>query len=410
MEYGLIGEKLGHSFSAWIHGQIGLYAYDLCPVSREDFHDFMTKRDFRGINVTIPYKKDVIPYLQEMSRAARLCGAVNTIVNRDGQLYGDNTDFHGMQALLQKAGITVKDKKVLILGTGGTSGTAMALTDHLGAAAVQRVSRTGKDGSLTYEKAHTCTDTQVIINTTPCGMYPNADVCMMDLDTFPKLEGVVDAVYNPLRTRLVLEAQKRGIKAIGGLYMLVSQAVFAAQIFTDRQEIISVTDEIYGRLLRQKQNIVLTGMPASGKTTIGKHLAKRLGMPFLDVDARVVEKAGKPISEIFRDAGEPYFRDLETQVIRELAPSQGVVIATGGGVPLREENMRLLKGNGIVYFLDAPPETLEATSDRPLSSTREALRRRYEERYPIYQSTCDCAVPVSRELDDNLQLLEKVLL
>lgn len=410
MKYGLIGEKLGHSFSAVIHGMIGLYEYELCPVAREDFHEFMTKRDFCGINVTIPYKKDVIPYLKQMSLAAKLCGAVNTVVNRNGELYGDNTDFTGMQALLEKAGIDVKEKAVLILGSGGTSGTALALMKHLGAAKVQRVSRSGKDGLITYEQAHLCKDTQIIINTTPCGMFPNADVSMMDLSAFPHLEGIADAVYNPLKSRLVLDGEKRGIPSVGGLYMLVSQAMFASQIFTGRADLISHTDDIYQRLLRDKQNIVLTGMPASGKTTIGRLLAERLGKPFYDIDTEVVKKAGKAISEIFRNEGEKAFRDMETETIRSLSACQGVVIATGGGVPLREENMRLLKGNGIVYFLDAPLETLEATSDRPLSSTREALHRRYEERYPIYMSTCDHAVPVSRELEENLQLLEKELL
>lgn len=410
MKYGLIGEKLGHSFSAVIHGMIGLYDYVLCPVSREDFDAFMTKRDFQGINVTIPYKKDVIPYLKELSTGAKLCGAVNTIVNRNGELYGDNTDFLGMQALLHKADIRVNGKNVLILGSGGTSGTALALMKHLGAAKVQRVSRSGAEGFLTYEQAHRCSETQIIINTTPCGMYPNIDETMMDLDAFPQLEGIVDAVYNPLKSRLVLDGEKRGIPAVGGLYMLVSQAVFAAQIFTGREDVISRTDELYDALVAQKRNVVLTGMPTSGKTTIGKLLAERLDRPFYDIDSEIIKKAGKSVSDIFLQNGEEAFRDMETEVIRTVSANQGVVIATGGGAPLREENIRLLKSNGIIYFLDAKPDMLEATADRPLSSTPEQLRQRYEERYPIYISSCDRSIPVSRVIGDDLQLLEKELL
>ena len=298
----------------------------------------------------------------------------------------------------------------LTFTTGGTSGTALALMKHLGAAKVRRVSRSSKDGTITYEAAHRCSDTQIFINTTPCGMFPNGDVTMMDLSAFPKLEGIVDAVYNPLKSRLVLDGEKRGIPSVGGLYMLVSQALFAAQIFTGRKDIISRTDEIYQLLLREKQNIVLTGMPTSGKTTIGKLLAKRLGRPFYDIDSEIIKKAEKSVSDIFREHGEEIFRDMETEAIRAISATQGAVIATGGGAPLREENIRLLKSNGIIYFLDALPDTLESTSDRPLSSTPEQLRQRYEERYPIYISTCDRAIPISREIVYDLQMLEKELL
>lgn len=410
MNFGLIGENLGHSFSAVIHNMIGLYPYELVPVCCEDFHSFMTQRSFQGINVTIPYKKTVIPYLKDMSAGAKLCGAVNTIINRNGELYGDNTDFFGMQMLLTKAGIDVKGKSVLILGSGGTSGTALALMHHLGAAKVQRVSRSGKEGCITYDEAHQCRDTQIILNTTPCGMYPNIDKTMVDLSVFPNLEGIADAVYNPLKSRLVLDGEKRGIPSVGGLYMLVAQAVYAAQIFTGNQSVLSRTEEIYNALIRIKQNIVLTGMPASGKTTMGKVLAERLGKPFYDIDAEVTKKAGKPILDIFRDAGESAFREMETEVIRNLSAMQGVVIATGGGVPLREENVRLLKTNGVIYFLDAPLEILEVTNDRPLSSTKEALQQRYDERYSVYLSTCDCVIPVGRDLEANLQILEKEIL
>ncbi|MBR7165110.1 MAG: shikimate dehydrogenase, partial [Clostridia bacterium] len=223
MNFGLIGEKLGHSFSLPIHQALGLYEYEICPIPRENLDDFLTKREFRGINVTIPYKRDVIPYLKEISPEAALCGAVNTVVNREGELYGYNTDLMGMRALLEKGGIAVTGKKVLILGSGGTSGTALALCKSLGAERVHLVSRTGRDGCITYEEAYTLTDTEVILNTTPCGMFPNADACPVTLSRFPQLCGVADAIYNPLKTKLILEAEKRGLPAIGGLYMLVAQ-------------------------------------------------------------------------------------------------------------------------------------------------------------------------------------------
>ncbi|MBR2615607.1 MAG: AAA family ATPase [Clostridia bacterium] len=409
MKYGCIGEKLGHSFSAVIHGLIGLYDYELCPVEKAALDGFMTRRDFCGINVTIPYKRDVIPYMEEISEEARLCGAVNTVVNRGGKLYGYNTDFRGMEALLIKGGISVKGKKVLILGSGGTSGTALALMRHLGAARVERVSRSGRDGLLCYEDLKDRRDTQILVNTTPCGMFPKADECAVSVADFPCLEGVADAVYNPLNTRLVLEARERGIPAIGGLFMLVAQALFAAEIFTGNGSVLARLDEIYETILDEKRNFVLTGMPGSGKSTLGRLLAERWGKVFFDSDEEIVKEAGISIPEIFRAEGEKAFRDRETEVIRRLSALQGAVIATGGGVPLREENLRLLKGNGTVIFLDAPLETLAPTADRPLSSNFEDLRRRYEERYGIYRASCDRHVPVSRAVEENLKRIEKEL-
>ncbi len=409
MKYGCIGEKLGHSFSAIIHEKIGLYDYALWPVEKEKLDAFMLRRDFDGINVTIPYKKDVIPYLKEISREAVLCGAVNTIVNREGELFGYNTDFLGMGAMLEYGNISVKGKHVLILGSGGTSGTAKKLCEHLGAKSVFRVSRTGKDDCITYEKALTLSETEVIINTTPCGMFPYMGESPIDLSFFPKLSGVADAIYNPRRTKLLLDAKKRGIPCIDGLYMLVSQAVYAAEIFTGQKGLISKTLPIYESIQKEKRNIVLVGMPGSGKSTIGKEIARLLNMEFLDTDDLIRERTGKEIPRIFAEEGERYFRDVESDVIREISPLQGKVIATGGGAILREENISYLKGNGDILFLDAPLETLRSTKDRPLSSNDADLKKRYEERYHIYTSAADLVIRVSRDLSENTEKILKVL-
>lgn len=409
MKCGCIGEKLGHSFSVEIHEKIGLYDYTLMPLPKEALHDFMTRRDFDGINVTIPYKKDVIPYMKELSAEAVLCGAVNTIVKRGGDLYGYNTDFAGMRDMLAFGGIEIRGKKVLILGSGGTSGTALKLCETLGAARVHRVSRSGKDECLTYEQAYALSDTQIIINTTPCGMFPNAGESPVELSRFPALCGVADAVYNPERTAFLMEAASLGIPCIGGLYMLVSQAMYAAEIFTGRNDLLPLASSVYEALRAEKENIVLIGMPGSGKSTLGKELAKRLKKEFLDSDTVVEEEEKKPIPRLFAEVGEKGFRDIESRVIRSLSALRGKIIATGGGAILREENVRFLKGNGRLIFLDAPLETLIPTGDRPLTATAADLKKRYEERYELYLAAADAVVCVTRCVSENTEKIEKVL-
>ncbi len=409
-KFGLIGEKLGHSFSKIIHEKLGRYEYELWPIAKDHFPDFMTKADFDGINVTIPYKKDVIPYLDEISEEARRCGAVNTVVRREGRLFGYNTDILGMEAMLQRAGITLAGKNVLILGSGGTSGTAFCLCRMGGAKRVERVSRTAKDGAICYEEALTRKDTEVILNTTPVGMYPNMGESPISLSAFPRLEAVADAIYNPLKSQLLVEAEKRRLRTAGGLYMLVSQGVYAARIFTSDDSVFDRCEEITKEIYSFKENIVLTGMPGSGKSTVGKVLAEKLGREFFDSDDEIVREAGKPISQIFAHEGEAFFRDLESLVLRRLGEKQGIVLATGGGAVLRERNVDILRGNGRIFFLDAPLEALVSTEDRPLSSTPEALRQRYEERYDIYCRTADVIVPITRNLEENVKAIQKEIL
>lgn len=394
MQYGCIGETLKHSFSAEIHTLLSDATYELCEVPCDKLDSFMQKRDFRGINVTIPYKQAVIPFLHFIDDSAREIGAVNTIVNREGLLYGYNTDFYGMQALLTHLGVELQQKKVVILGTGGTSLTALAVARSLGASRVLRVSRSQKDGCITYEQLREKhNDAQILINTTPCGMFPHADECAVELSYFPHLECVADAVYNPLRTELILQARERGIAAEGGLYMLVAQAVRAAEIFHDTIYPEGTILRIWKYLMRQKENVVLIGMPGSGKTTVGLLLSEMLGRNFCDTDIEITKATSRSPAEIIGQDGEPAFRDLETEIIRELISAKNSeVIATGGGAILRWENERMLRRNGRIYWLDRPVEKLIPTDDRPLSSDRAALELRYRQRYGRYREAADAVV------------------
>ena len=394
MEYGCIAERLGHSFSESIHEKIDTYAYELREVPKGELDAFMTAREFRGINITIPYKQDVMAYLDEISDTAKAIGAVNTIVNRGGRLYGDNTDFGGMTALICRMGLELRGRKVLVLGTGGTSKTAVAVASSLGAAWVRQVSRRKKDGVLTYDEVYANhTDTQIIINTTPVGMYPNTQGEPIRTSEFPNLEGVVDAVYNPRRTELVQTARAQGVRAEGGLYMLVAQAVLAAERFTGKSYPHDLTETVYRELLSEKENLVLTGMPGCGKTTVGRMAASSLSRTFVDLDDEIVRKAGCSIPEIFARDGEKAFRDLETEVTREIGARNGLVIATGGGCVLRAENVRALKLNGRLLWVDRPLEQLVPTGDRPTANSAEKIRALYAVREPIYRSTADSVIP-----------------
>lgn len=385
MKYGLIGEHLKHSYSCEIHAQIADYEYELHEIPPSGLGGFLKKREFNAINVTIPYKQDVIPYLDEISDTAKRIGAVNTIVNRNGRLYGDNTDFAGMLALAKHIGVDMKGRKVLILGTGGASKTGHALAEYMGAQSVYYVSRSGKDGSISYEQAVTeHGDAQIIINATPVGMFPKQDGRPIDISAFPKLEGVIDAIYNPLRTNLIIDAQERGIPAEGGLYMLSAQAVHASAVFRDIPLDESLVDKAFKSVKNDKQSIVLIGMPSSGKTTVGRILAEKCGKQLADTDEYVVRKIGMPISDFFAKHGEAEFRKIEKETVAELSATGGRIIATGGGAVLDPENVRALKQNGVLVFLDRRPENLIATDDRPLASRRSALEKLYAERYDIY--------------------------
>ena len=297
-KYGCIGKKLTHSFSKDIHGKLADYEYELIELKEDEIKPFFEEKNFQAINVTIPYKETVIPYLDFVSDVAKKIGAVNTIVNKDGKLYGYNTDYYGMKALIEKIGVSLKDKKVLVLGTGGTSKTAQVVAKDLGAKSILVVSRSAKENCITYEEAiEEHSDSQVIINTTPSGMYPDCDSKPIDISQFKCLEGVVDVVYNPLTTNLVMDAKKRGIKAECGLYMLVMQAAYAVERFLDTKISKETADSVFSAVLASKENIVLTGMPGSGKSTVGM-LLKIEGFEFIDTDAEVEKRCGCSIKEL----------------------------------------------------------------------------------------------------------------
>ena len=392
-KYGCIGKKLTHSFSKEIHAKLADYKYELIELSEDEIADFFSKKDFSAINVTIPYKQTVIPYLDSMSDVAKRIGAVNTIVNKDGRLYGYNTDYYGMKALIEKIGIDINDRKVLILGTGGTSKTARVLTADMGASEVLTVSRSRSENHITYEEAITVhSDAQVIINTTPAGMYPDCESQPIDVSLFEKLEGVVDAVYNPLCTNLVMNAKEKGIKADCGLYMLVMQAVVAVEKFIDTQIPKAAAEGVFREIYASKENIILTGMPGSGKSTVGR-LLEIDGFSFIDTDEEIVRRCGCEIKDLISEKGEKYFRDIETEVIKDVSSEGCQIISTGGGAVLRQENVNALKRNGKIFFINADFARLCPTDDRPLSDTADKLKKLYDERIDIYKATADVVVP-----------------
>ncbi len=411
MEYGLIGERLSHSFSKEIHARLFDYEYELCEIAPEGLDAFMREKNFKAINVTIPYKSAVMPYLDEIDPVAQKIGAVNTVVNCGGRLYGYNTDFSGLMALITRSGVSLAGKKVLILGSGGTSKTALAVCEQLSAREVYRVSRSEGDGVITYSDVYReHLDAEVIINTTPCGMYPHGGESAVEIERFNGLLGCFDAVYNPLCSALVLRARKMGATAEGGLYMLVSQAAFAAEHFTGKAVEKEKIVEIYNDIKKNKQNLVLIGMPASGKSTLGQMVARELSREFIDSDEEIGRKTGKTPAEIIRESGEGAFREIESEVIEKLSARQGIVLATGGGAVLREQNRMALRSNGRVIFLDRPVEQLFLGGDRPLSSSREELSARYSERYGIYCETADVKIACTYSKKENVFKIKEAFL
>lgn len=410
MKYGLIGEKLGHSFSKDIHEMLANYTYEICPLSREEFAEFMEKKEFNAINVTIPYKEAVIPYLDHVDEVARAVGAVNTVVNRNGELWGYNTDFAGFAYLLGRHRIDLKDKSVLILGAGGTSKTASTVASTMGAREIIISDREAREGVISYEEAQNITQAEVIINATPNGMYPNNfDDPLVDITKYPNLQAVVDVVYNPLRTNLVLAAEKMGLPACGGLEMLVAQAKYAAEHFIDANiddmEIVRIT----ALLLSQKRNIALIGMPGSGKTTVAKLLAAHFNQPLIDCDELVVQRTGKSIKEIFETQGEEVFRTLETLTIKFECREGGKIISTGGGAVLREDNVQALRQNSIIVFLDKAVDGLAIDTSRPLSPDAAANLKLYADRYRKYMAAADIKVKNNGTAEEAAEKIIKVL-
>lgn len=383
---GLIGWPLNQSYSQEIHEQLTGASYELIPLRDKDFDAFMRTADFQGLNVTLPYKERVIPYLDVLDPVAQAVGAVNTIVRVDGQLHGYNTDFFGFQIMAREAAIDLAGKKVLICGSGGSSRTVAAAARSMGDREVHRLSRTGRQGAIRYEEAYAHHgDAEIVVNATPVGMFPRAmEDVPIDLWEFPHLEGVLDIVYNPLRSQLTLEAEKRSLPSASGLSMLVSQAYLSARLFTDADLDSSLANQVYLDLLESKRNIVLTGMPSCGKSSVGKILNKLTGRPLYDTDVLFKQKTGHSVYDYMQKHSEEEFRDLETQIIRGLRGKTGCIISTGGGSVIREENRDALKANGLLFFIKRPLYELHPTASRPLASDRASMSKRYQERKNIY--------------------------
>ena len=393
MKYGLIGEHLRHSFSKQIQTRIAEienvkdYDYQLVELDKEEFKEFMEKKDFKGINVTIPYKKDVIPYLDEMDESAKAIGAVNTIINVDGKLKGYNTDFGGFLYMVKAHNVHMEGKKVLIIGNGGACAAVKAVCKHENAKDIVIVSRSANRGAIGYDEMYTShLDADIVVNTSPVGMFPNIANAPIDVSWFHKLECVLDVVYNPILTRLCFEVQEADIKRVIGLEMLIAQAKYTFEIFENMSFDDSIIDEIKKEMLKDRCNIVLIGMPSAGKTTIGKMLEEKLGKEFFDLDDMIIAKAGKSIPEIFQESGEAGFRAIETEVAIEASKMNNKIIATGGGVVKHKVNMDFLRLNGITIFIDRDIDKLISSDpNRPLSSSKQALQQMYKERYPLYQ-------------------------
>jgi len=402
MKCGLLGRHLSHSYSPRIHAMLGDYSYELFEIEPEKLGSFLLNSDWDGINVTIPYKKDVIPYLDELSPIAQKLGAVNTVVRRDGRLIGHNTDYFGFLTMVRSSGLDVSGKKALVLGSGGASNTAVAVLGGLGETAIV-VSRRARD---TSRNLHLHRDAAVLVNTTPVGMFPHTGSSPVDLDILPNLEGVLDVIYNPARTKLLLDAENRGLVTMNGLLMLVAQAKEAAEWFTGNTIADNTIPSISAALRRQMENVILIGMPGCGKSTVGKLLADRLGKEFVDADAVTAERAGMPIPEIFSTFGEDVFRRHETAALDSLGMQSGKIISTGGGCVTRERNYSLLHQNGTLFWLQRDPANLP-TEGRPLSQKIKA-EEMYRIRKPLYEAFADFIINNDGDIEDTLRQITAI--
>lgn len=408
MRYGLIGERLGHSFSKIIHEQLADYTYDLIPLSHEDFYTFMMQKEFNAINVTIPYKELVMPYLDCIDPKAEAIGAVNTVVQRNNKLYGYNTDYDGFRYMLVKHKINPKGKKVLLLGKGGAAKACIAVVKDMGAEEVLTVYYKENPDTISYDTCYkNHRDAQIIINTTPVGMYPHTEDSPIDLSYFNHLEAVVDVVYNPLRTKFVLEGLSKGIIAVGGLEMLIGQAKCAVEIFLGKEMEDSLIQNIYTALLEERSNLVLIGMSGCGKTTLGKLAAEKLGKNFVDLDEEIVKEINMPIKEYFLEMGEPAFRNLERDMVQRFSKGNGLVIATGGGVIKNGQNISDLKQNGHILWIKREVSLLESGNGRPLAPDAEATFRLYQERLPLYEGAAEIICENNTTAEKGLEELIK---
>ncbi len=408
MSYGLIGEKLGHSYSKKIHESFGLYEYDLIELEKENFISFMEAKEFTGINVTIPYKRSVIPFCDSLTPMAKAIGSVNTMYFQHGKLIGDNTDYFGFLYMLQRSGISLKEKKVLILGAGGSSLMIVKAAEDLKAKEIIVASRTDLNTMISRKQTNQHADAQIIINATPVGMYPLNGESIVSLKDFPLCEGVIDLIYNPLLTHLLYEAKSLQIPFSNGLSMLVAQAFKSFALFTGTDLDNRVVEDTIFALENQVKNIVFIGMPGSGKTTLGLLLAEKLKFPFIDTDDLIEKRTGMTIPLFFEESGEEEFRKIESQVAKEIGKYQGHVISTGGGMILNPLNMESLSQNGTIIFLNRPLENL-AAEGRPLSNSLDSLRKMSSKRIPLYKKYSEYIIDVVENPYENINFILKVL-
>lgn len=400
MECGLLGRKLGHSYSPQIHAHLADYDYFLYEKEPDELADFFKNGTFHAINVTIPYKKDVIPFLDELTPTAKRMGAVNTIVRReDGTFIGHNTDYFGFSSMVEKSGVHVNGHKVLVLGSGGASNTAVVVLKEMGANVII-ISRSGEDN---YDNLDKHADATVIVNATPVGMYPNNGKSPVNLDLFPNLEGVLDVIYNPSRTQLLLDAEARGLITMNGLWMLVAQAKESAEWFAGHPFSDDMIALIHNKLRMQMENIILVGMPGCGKSTIGKAIAEKTGKTFIDADAYLEETTGRKITDIIPNDGVEAFRDMETAVLAELGKRSGLVLATGGGCVTKDRNYPLLHQNGGIFWLTRDLNKLP-TDGRPLSQAGQ-LEEMFRVREPMYRSFADAMINNNQDLHETVETI-----
>lgn len=390
MRKGVIGYPLGHSYSKLIHEDLAGYDYDIIELPPEEFETFLTKKEFDAINVTIPYKQRIIPFLDELDDKAKKIGAVNTVVNIDGYLKGYNTDYYGFRWMLENHDVVICDKKVAILGNGGATQAIKVVVEDMNARELKLISRTKTEETMTYEELSTTfSDVQVIINATPVGMFPHHDEAPINLLSYKNLESVIDIVYNPLKTELILQAEDLNLKAVGGLEMLVAQAKQAVEIFTNKELTDFDIERVYKKILYQKQNIVFIGMPSAGKTTLANEMARRLKLPLIDIDEEIESETGKTIKDIFKEDGEEIFRKLEMNKVHELCTNTNTVISCGGGVIKSLANVHNLKKMGVLIWVDRDLSKLISDPSRPLSKDMDAIKKLYEERLPLYENAAD---------------------
>ena len=392
MEYGLIGKKLGHSFSKIIHEDISPITYELTELNEDEVITLLKEKNLKAINVTIPYKQLVIPYLDHIDKTAKKINAVNTIININNELYGFNTDYLGLKKMLIDHNVNVKGLVCAILGNGGTHNTSEEVLNQLGAKKVYTVSRRNEPNTITYEELYSLKDVALIINTTPVGMYPHNDDTLIDLSKLPNLKYVIDVIFNPLRTNLILQAKELNTKAIGGLEMLINQGIYANELFLQTEHSKKLFKQIYQKLYLEKVNIVLIGMPMSGKTIAGKKFKTLFNKKFVDTDKEIEKRIGMPIKDFFQKYGEAKFREIEEEVIKEVSSQNGLVISTGGGVIKNPKNMMRLKQNGFIVHLTRSDDLLTFNDNRPLTQNMEEYHKLKKERLPLFRKYMDIEV------------------